>query len=103
MTVLQIEHDFELPLGYVDEDGNLHKTGTMRLATAADEVLPMRDPRVQQNPSYLSIIILSRVVVKLGSLKMVTPRTVENLFTKDFNYLQRMYSQINGVDDNSEN
>ena len=103
MTVLQIEHDFELPLGYVDEDGNLHKKGTMRLATAADEVLPMRDPRVQQNPSYLSIIILSRVVVKLGSLKMVTPRTVENLFTKDFNYLQRMYSQINGVDESSEN
>ncbi|BBM87993.1 hypothetical protein [Candidatus Uabimicrobium amorphum] len=103
MTVLQIEHDFELPLGYVDEDGNLHKVGKMRLATAADEVLPMRDPRVQQNPSYLSIIILSRVVVKLGTLKMVTPRTVENLFTKDFNYLQRMYSQINGVEDNSEN
>ena len=93
------EAPFELPLGYVDESGVRHRRGVMRLATAADEILPMRDPRVQANPAYLSIIILSRVVVKLGSLPDVDTQIVERLFTQDFEYLRRLYEQLNGADE----
>ncbi len=92
------EYSFELPRGYVDEDGNLHKTGIMRLATAADEVLPLRDQRVQQNPGYLSIILLARVVTKLGSLRGIDTKTIEKLFTADLSFLQNLYRQINDVD-----
>lgn len=92
------EYSFELPRGFVDEDGNLHKTGVMRLATAADEILPLRDQRVQQNPGYLSIILLSRVVTKLGGLRAVDTRTIEKLFTADLSFLQNLYRQINDVD-----
>jgi hypothetical protein len=95
MGVLQTEYDFSLPMGYVDESGTLHKKGKMRLATAADEILPMKDPRVQSNPAYLTVILLSRVVTKLGDLQMITPLTIENLFTADFAYLQEMYTRIN--------
>jgi len=95
MGVLQTEFEFVLPLGYADESGTLHKEGTMRLATAADEILPMKDTRVQQNPAYLSVILLSRVVTRLGSLKMVTPKVIEDLFAADFSYLQEMYSRVN--------
>ena len=92
------EYSFELPRGFVDEDGNLHKTGVMRLATAADEILPLRDQRVQQNPGYLSIILLARVVSKLGSLRAVDTKTIEKLFTADLAYLQNLYRQINDVE-----
>jgi len=92
------EYEFELPRGYVDEDGNLHKRGIMRLATAADEILPMRDPRVQQNPSYLTIIVLARVITKLGELRAIDTKVIENLFTVDLAYLQNFYRQINEVD-----
>ncbi len=95
MEVLQTEFEFVLPKGYVDEEGNLHKNGTMRLSTAADEILPMKDPRVQGNPSYLTIILLSRVVTKLGSLNMISPKVIEGLFSGDFAYLQEMYARIN--------
>lgn len=95
MGVLQTEYDFSLPIGYVDESGTLHKTGKMRLATAADEVLPMKDPRVQSNPAYLTIILLSRVVTRLGDLKMITPLVIEGLFAADFAYLQETYTRIN--------
>ncbi len=95
MGVLQTEYDFILPRGYVDEEGNLHKNGKMRLSTAADEILPMKDPRVQGNPAYLSVILLSRVVTSLGNLKMITPKIIEGLFSGDFTYLQEMYSRIN--------
>jgi len=95
MGVLQTEYDFSLPLGYADESGTLHKKGKMRLATAADEILPMKDPRVQSNPAYLTIILLSRVVTSLGDLKMVTPLVIEGLFSADFAYLQEMYTRIN--------
>jgi hypothetical protein len=91
----QTEYEFVLPRGYVDEEGTLHRRGVMRLATAADEILPMRDPRVQNNPSYLSIILLARVITKLGDLHMVDTRTVEGLFTADLAYLQALYRQIN--------
>lgn len=95
MGILQTEFPFTLPMGYVDESGTRHREGTMRLATAADEILPMKDPRVQQNPSYLTVILLSRVVFRLGNLQMVTPKIIENLFTADFTHLQEMYNRIN--------
>jgi len=98
-TAFRTEAPFELPLGYVDESGVRHRRGVMRLATAADEILPMRDPRVQANPAYLSIIILSRVVVKLGSLADVDTQIVERLFTQDFEYLRRLYEELNGGDE----
>ena len=98
-AAFRTEAPFELPLGYVDESGVRHRRGIMRLATAADEILPMRDPRVQANPAYLSIIILSRVVMKLGSLADVDTQIVERLFTQDFEYLRRLYEELNGGDE----
>lgn len=95
MGVLQTEFEFTLPKGYVDDTGTLHKEGTMKLATAADEILPMKDPRVQQNPSYLTVILLSRVVTRLGSLQMITPKVIEGLFAGDFAFLQEMYNRVN--------
>lgn len=94
--VLQTEYEFTLPKGYVDQDGNLHKNGIMRLATAADEIVPMKDPRVQRNPGYLTVIVLSQVVSKLGELKEVNPGVVEKLFVTDLTYLQELYRRING-------
>ncbi len=94
----QTEFGFVLPRGYVDEAGTLHREGTMRLATAADEILPLRDPRVQQNSGYLSIILLARVIVKLGDLRAVDTRVIEKLFTADLAYLQDFYERINQMD-----
>ena len=91
----QTEFEFTLPKGYVDEHGSLHCQGIMRLATAADEILPMKDPRVQQNPAYLTVILLSRVIIKLGDLQTINPRIIEGLFSKDLAYLQDFYSRIN--------
>jgi len=95
-VMIQTEHEFALPKGYVDENGSLHKQGTMRLATAADEILPLKDPRVQNNPAYLTIILLSRVITKLGTLEDVNPRIIEGLFVEDLAYLQEFYRRING-------
>jgi hypothetical protein len=92
---MQTEFEFQLPKGYVDQNGDLHREGTMRLATAADEILPLRDPKVQQNSGYLSIILLSRVVTKLGTLSNISTRVIEGLFTMDLVYLQDMYQRIN--------
>ncbi len=92
---MQTEYEFELPKGYVDQNGDVHRKGVMRLATAADEILPMRDPRVQQNASYLTVILLSRVVTRLGTLNVINTRVIENLFTMDLAYLQDMYQRIN--------
>lgn len=92
---LQTEFEFTLPRGYVDQDGNLHKRGIMRLATAMDEIAPLRDLRVQSNEAYLVIVLLSRVVEKLGSLPQITPGIIENLFAADLAYLQAFYRQIN--------
>ena len=91
----QTEIEFRLPRGYMDEDGTLHHEGVMRLATAADEILPLKDPRVQSNPAYLTVILLSRVVTKLGALPDVNPRVVENLYASDVSYLQSLYQKIN--------
>lgn len=92
---LQTEFEFTLPQGYVDGEGSLHKQGVMRLATAKDEILPQKDPRVVSNPAYLSVILLSRVVTQLGNLEDVTPVVIENLFIQDLSYLQELYSKIN--------
>ena len=94
----EVEYPFTLPRGYLDKDGNLHKEGVMRMATAADEILPLKDPRVQQNPGYISIILLARVVTKLGTLPAVDTRTIENLFTMDLAYLQDLYQKINTME-----
>ncbi len=94
--VLQTEYEFSLPRGYVDDEGTLHKDGVMRLASAADEILPMRDPRVQSNPAYLTIILLSRVVSKLGNLQGINPGVIEKLFVTDMTFLQEFYKKING-------
>lgn len=95
MAELQTEFEFTLPQGYVDGQGNLHRRGTMRLATAMDEIAPLRDPRVKQNQAYLVIILLSRVVTRLGTIDRVTPHEIENLFTGDLLFLQRFYRQVN--------
>jgi hypothetical protein len=95
----QTEVEFELPKGYVDEAGTLHRRGTMRLATAADEILPLRDPRVQSNEAYLAVIVLARVVTRLGSLPEVHPGVVEGLYASDFAYLQRLYERLNAGDE----
>ena len=92
---METEFEFELPRGYVDANGDVHKRGVMRLANAADEILPLRDPKVQQNPGYLTIILLSRVVTKLGTLSTVNTRVIEGLFTMDLAYLQDLYQRIN--------
>ena len=92
---MDTEFEFELPKGYVDKNGDVHKRGTMRLATAADEILPMRDPRVQQNAGYLTIILLSRVITKLGTLSSINTHVIEGLFTMDLAYLQDLYQRIN--------
>lgn len=94
----QIEFPFTLPKGYMDKDGNLHKDGVMRLANAADEILPLKEARVQQNPGYLTIILLSRVITKLGTLPSVDTGVVEKLFTMDMAYLQDLYQRINTME-----
>lgn len=92
---LQTEFPFTLPKGFVDGDGALHRKGTMRLATARDEIAPLRDARVQENEAYLTVILLSRVITELGSLDQVTPKVVEGMFASDLAYLQDYYQVIN--------
>lgn len=94
---LVTEVSFELPKGYVDAEGTLHRSGTMRLATAADEIYPLRDPRVQGWPAYLIVVLLARVVTRLGSLPDVNPGVVEGLFSEDLAHLQDLYNRINGL------
>lgn len=93
--MLQTEFPFTLPRGYVDAEGNLHREGVMRLATAYDEIAPMKDPRVQANPGYLSIILLARVVTRLGDLPQINPKVIEGLFSADFAFLEDLYRRIN--------
>ena len=93
----QTEFPFTLPKGYIDMDGNVHREGVMRLANAADEILPLKDPRVQQNPGYLTIILLARVITKLGTLPAIDTRIVEKFFTMDLAYLQDLYQRINSM------
>ncbi|MEU3902634.1 hypothetical protein AB0F20_02305 [Streptomyces goshikiensis] len=95
--MLVTEVEFELPKGYVDEAGNLHRSGVMRLATAADEIYPLKDPRVQGWPAYLIVVLLSRVVTTLGGVPEVTPGVIEGLYSEDLAHLQDLYNRINGL------
>ena len=92
---LRTEFAFVLPRGYVDESGAVHRDGVMRLATARDEILPQRDPRVRENEAYLTVILLSRVVTRLGSLARIDPGIVEGMFASDLAFLQDLYRRIN--------
>jgi hypothetical protein len=92
---LRTEFAFELPRGYVDDKGTVHRSGTMRLATARDELLPLRDVRVQENPAYLSVVLLSRVITQLGTLPSVHDGIVEQMFASDLAFLQDFYRQVN--------
>lgn len=93
--MFQTEFPFSLPMGYVDAEGNLHKEGVMRLATAYDEIAPLRDPRVHNNAAYLLIILLSRVITRLGGLEAINPKMIEGLYAADLAHLQDLYRHIN--------
>lgn len=95
--MLQTEFEFTLPKGYLDEEGNIHRKGMMRLSRARDEIAPLKDPRVKSNPGYATIIILARTIVKLGALEIISPSVVEDFFAEDLNYLQHFYRHINGL------
>ncbi len=92
---LRTEHAFTLPRGYVDGRGTVHRTGTMRLATARDEIEPLRDPGVRQNEAYLTVLLLARVITRIGDVTTITPDLVEGLFAADFDHLQRLYERVN--------
>lgn len=93
--MFQTEFEFTLPMGYVDQSGTMHRQGLMRLATAADEILPLKDPRVQGNEAYLILILLSRVITKLGAITSINPKIIEGLYAADLAYLQEFYNRIN--------
>jgi hypothetical protein len=94
-TGLRTEFAFELPVGYLDDSGELHKQGTMRLARARDEIAPLRDPRVRDNEAYLTVLLLARTVTQLGTVSSITPAVIESLFTPDLAFLQDLYRQVN--------
>ncbi|MEV7434878.1 hypothetical protein [Streptomyces griseoviridis] len=95
-TGLRTEFSFELPRGYVDSAGTVHRVGTMRLATARDELSPLIDQRVRENPAYLGVVLLSLVITRLGTVPDVHAGLVERLFAADLAYLQDFYRRING-------
>jgi hypothetical protein len=95
MTSIRTEFSFTLPMGYLDADGELQRDGVMRLATAFDEIAPLRDGRVQSNPGYIGVIMLSRVVLRIGHVDQVNPKVIENLFAADFAFLEDMYRRVN--------
>ena len=92
---LHTEFGFVLPRGYLDSSGALHREGVMRLATARDEILPQQDPRVRENSAYLTILLLSRVVTRLGSVTQINPGIIEGLYASDLAFLQDLYRRIN--------
>jgi hypothetical protein len=100
-VALQTEFGFVLPKGYRDDEGNLHREGTMRMATAMDEIMPLRDPRVRDNEAYLVVILLAQVITRLGTLPRVTPSIVERFYAADVAYLQDLYRNINDIDTNT--
>ncbi|MEV5987447.1 hypothetical protein AB0L85_20925 [Streptomyces sp. NPDC052051] len=95
VDTLRTEFPFELPRGYVDDSGTVHRSGVMRLATARDELVPLRDDRVRENSAYLSVVLISRVIVRLGAIEDVHPGVVEDLFASDLAFLQDFYRRIN--------
>jgi hypothetical protein len=92
---LRTEFPFELPRGYVDSSGTVHKHGVMRLATGRDELVPLRDDRVRENPAYLTVVLLARVITQLGTIDDVHAGIVENLFATDLAFLQDLYRRVN--------
>lgn len=92
---LRTEFEFELPRGYVDDDGTLHRRGSMRLATARDELRPQIDLRVKENPAYLSVVLLSQVITQLGTITDVHAGVVERMYATDVAFLQDFYRRIN--------
>ena len=92
---LRTEFAFTLPRGYVDADGRVHREGVMRLATARDEIAPQRDPRVRENEAYLTVILLSRVITRLGTVPSIDPSVIEGLFAADLAFLQDLYRRVN--------
>lgn len=92
---LQTDFAFDLPLGYQDSSGQIHRRGTMRLARARDEIAPLRDPRVRDNEAYLTVLLLARTVTRLGDLGAVDAAVIEGLFTPDLAFLQNLYRRIN--------
>ncbi len=92
---LRTEFEFELPRGYVDRSGTVHRTGWMRLATARDELVPLHDDRVRENPAYLTVVLLGRVITRLGTLDEVHAGIVENMFASDVAFLQDLYRRVN--------
>ena len=92
---LKTEYEFTLPKGYIDGDGNLHRAGVMRLANAKDEIIPLTDPRVARNKAYMIIVLLARVVKRLGTVESVHTGMIENLFAADLRYLEELYNRIN--------
>ena len=92
---LRTEFSFVLPRGYVDQGGAVLRAGVMRLATAKDEIIPQRDPRVRENESYLTVLLLSRVVTRLGDVPAITPGVIESMFASDLAFLQDLYRRIN--------
>ena len=92
---MRTEVSFTLPKGYVDTEGTLHRAGTMRLATARDEIVPLREGQVRENEAYLTVLLLSRVVTRIGDVTDVTPGMIEELFAADFDHLQRLYERLN--------
>ncbi|NUT93012.1 MAG: hypothetical protein HOY78_13405 [Saccharothrix sp.] len=95
LSPMRTEFNFELPRGYVDDAGVVHRTGVMRLATARDELVPLRDDRVRENAAYLTVVLLARVIVRIGTVTDVHAGVVENLFASDLAFLQDMYRRIN--------
>ena len=96
---MRTEVPFTLPQGYVDGDGNVHREGRMRLATARDEIEPLGDAAVRQNQAYLSVLLVARTVTRLGDVTEITPELVEGLYAGDFDHLQRLYERINSNGD----
>jgi hypothetical protein len=93
---MRTEYEFVLPRGYLDENDTVHRRGTMRLATARDELEPLRDPTLAgPDDPRLTIVVLARVTQTLGTLTLVTPHEIEGLFAADLAYLQDFYGVIN--------
>ncbi len=92
---MKTEYAFTLPKGYVDASGAVHREGTMRLATARDEIEPLREVQVRQNEAYLTVLLLARVVTKLGDMQQISPEVIEGLYAADFDHLQRLYERVN--------